>query len=69
MKFRNTNNPDEIIEFLTFNYDGRGSSLYIYSDSTTVHKMTLEETEDAIMGKKTGELPLYELICEYQVLK
>ncbi len=62
MKFRSKKDPDCIVEVLSFNYDGKGTVLYHYTDSLSVEELSLSELQDRILGKKNGEEATYEII-------
>ncbi len=60
MKLRKINSHDETIEFLVFNYDGKGSALVIDNDNI-IEKKSLNEVEDLILGEHCKEKE-YEMI-------
>lgn len=55
MKIRNILDGS-IIEILEFNYDGKGSALYIEGGFTTIQSFTLEEVNDLLLGEVGHEL-------------
>lgn len=61
MKFQNIEDPEDIIEFIAFNYDGKGSALYMHPDSPTIYEMPVEKVQTALIGG-IPDLPKYELI-------
>ena len=63
MKFHNIEDPEEVIEILKFNYDGKGSALGILSSSTTIEHIPLEEVKELLIGTNKN-LPKYELLKE-----
>ena len=63
MKFQNIEDPEDIIEFIAFNYDGKGSALYMHPNSLTIYEMSAKEVQTALVGG-IPDLPKYELLKE-----
>lgn len=63
MKFQNIEDPEDIIEYLKFNYDGAGSALGIRSNSTTIEHIPLKEVKEQLIGTNKN-LPKYTLLKE-----
>lgn len=60
MKLRKINSHNETIEFLVFNYDGKGSALVV-DNNNIIERKSLEDIENLILGR-IGENKEYELI-------
>lgn len=60
MKLRNVNSPEEIIEILQFNYDGEGSCLYVYNETSKIYEMSLKDLRNGLFGENGN--PTYHLL-------
>ena len=61
MKFVKIADRNEIVEFLAFNYDGKGGALVKFDDSQTVHHYDLPDVQNIIIGR-IGKESEYELL-------
>lgn len=60
MKLRKIQSHDETIEFLVFNYDGKGSALVVDNDNI-IEKKSLEEVDELLLGE-FGKDKEYEMV-------
>ena len=60
MKLRKIQSHDETIEFLVFNYDGKGAALVVDNDNI-IEKKSLEEVDELLLGE-FGKDKEYEMV-------
>lgn len=63
MKFVKNDDRNDVIEFIAFNYDGKGGSLIKIGNNDHLDYLSLEETNDIILGAQ-GEDRQYRLVEE-----
>lgn len=60
LKVQKIGSPEDYVEFLEFNYDGKGSSIARYPGSNNLEHLSLGDTEDILFGVN-GKNREYEL--------
>lgn len=60
LKVQKIGSPEDYVEFLEFNYDGKGSSIARYPGSNKLELLSLDDTEDILFGVKGKN-------CEYEL--
>ena len=60
LKVQKIGSPEDYVEFLVFNYDGKGSSIAKYPGSDHLEHLSLDDTQDILFGAQGKNLE-YEL--------